>query len=185
MIRLNQNAWTELAAEASRHPISCCALKWRLRRRRRPGRHASISFNSCGIGSDDGASLEAARSAKWKKTRLRPLIGGTRLPSCPAAARRGVDRLRRVFTCFADHAASRAGRRHHRCPRSSGLVELGDQREPCRESLPGRRRLRKRQGTAKQEIGWSEATAASSVLAFWLRRSTATVLSRVTDAATS
>ena len=82
--------------------------------------------------------------------------------------RRGVDRLRRVFSCFADHAASRAGRRHHRCPRSSGLIERGDQREPCRESLPGRRRLRKREGTAKQEIGWSEATAASSVLAFWL-----------------
>jgi len=27
MIRLNQNARTELAVEVSLHPISCCALK--------------------------------------------------------------------------------------------------------------------------------------------------------------
>jgi hypothetical protein len=34
--------------------------------------------------------------------------------------------------------------------------------------LPGRRRLRKRQLTAEQEIGWSESSAASSVSAFSL-----------------
>ena len=32
-----QNARTELAAEYSLHLISCCALRWRWRRRRRPG----------------------------------------------------------------------------------------------------------------------------------------------------
>jgi len=65
MFRRNQNAEAELAAEGSLHPISCCAVQWRLRRRRRLGRPAWLAT---GIGGDDGTSLELARSAKWVKT---------------------------------------------------------------------------------------------------------------------
>jgi hypothetical protein len=33
LLRGNENAWTELAAEVSLQPISCFAVKWRLRSR--------------------------------------------------------------------------------------------------------------------------------------------------------
>jgi len=113
MIRLNQNARTELAAEASLHPISCCALKWRLRRRRRPGRHAFISLNPCGIGGDDGASLEPARSAKWKKRG-----GGSSQGDGGAISQKGkrVPPIKRPKTRFfrAGSGRARARRRCHR-----------------------------------------------------------------------
>ena len=47
------------------------------------------SRNSCGIGGDDGASLEAARSAKWIKTRRRL-----------ATWRRLVQMARKVNVCL-------------------------------------------------------------------------------------
>jgi len=50
---------------------------------------------------------------------------------------------------------------------------------------PGRRRLRQRHFIAKQEIGCSEVSAASSVLAFWQSRVMTSALSRVTDVVTS
>ena len=83
--------------------------------------------------------------------------------------------LRRVFIAFVDRAASRARRRHRRCP--------GGRASRCHAGLPGRRRLRKRHITAQQEIGWSEAFAASSVPAFELSRVTTDNSSRVTDVA--
>jgi len=92
MVRGNQHAWSGLAAEWSLHPIPASRRgvgpRWRTdepaltcrvaycdptwRRRRRPAHLRGTHGQHCaGIGGDDGASLEAARSAKWEKMRRR------------------------------------------------------------------------------------------------------------------
>jgi len=70
--RGNQNALTELAPEISLHLISCFALTWRLRRRRRPaglyGRTVhDMNWNGLLASVVAAARLEAARSATWIK----------------------------------------------------------------------------------------------------------------------
>ena len=116
-----------------------------------------------------------------EKTRLRPSIGGTRLPSQRMAAPspRGEPAAR--FYPFADRAVSRQRRRHHRCPPQVIRAELPSRPAGPAAPAPGRvpwtrqtsadLSVRSRGPTlsAQQEIRCSEYSAASSVLAFWMR----------------
>ena len=95
-----------------------------------------------------------------EKTRLRPSIGGTRLPSqlMAAPSPRGEPAAR--FYPFAES----------RRLEGSAVVTTDALRKSfglnCQAGLPGRRRLRQRHLSAQQEIRCSEYSAASSVLAF-------------------
>jgi len=93
---------------------------------------------------------------------------------------RHMGHLRRVVSPFADRAASRDAPSSPPALSWRVVICIADH-----EGLPRGRRLRKRHITAQQESGCSEASAASSVPAFWLTRVTLGVLSRVTDVAAS
>ena len=112
-----------------------------------------------------------------EKTRLRPSNGGTRLPSQLVAAPSPCGEPSARFYPIADRAAARARRRHYQCPPISVIHRQA--------GLAAWRRLRQRHGSAEREIRWSESSAASSVLAFWMPRDIGSVLCRVTDVASS
>ena len=103
------------------------------------------------------------------------------------------ERQRLLLVCFTERSPKIRSSVLARQPEASNSAMSKTSRKPrkdrpesrCHARLSGGRRLRKRHITAKQEIGWSETSAASSVLAFSLARVTTGNLSRVTDVAAS